>query len=228
MKQCRFCFFSLIELLVVIAIIAILAGLLLPTLQKARDKAAAISCLNQLHQISLMFQGYANNWGGWYPLAGMEPAWGEIDVNTQGPGWTYRLAVTESNSPDSLKKIFKCPRELKREFSYSLNCRQLYAQTHTYLPWHDTYFAKAKVSPSRFILVEETKSLADDGNTFFKTYDCDQDNYSVSTTDTKPVRHQTSSILFVDGHAANMKKFDVQEMSYSTLTMADWNGIPSI
>ena len=68
LRRVKMRIFTLIELLIVIAIIAILAGMLLPALNAAREKAHGISCVSQAKQIVLAGNMYSNDFQGRVPL----------------------------------------------------------------------------------------------------------------------------------------------------------------
>ncbi len=120
--------FTLIELLVVIAIIAILASMLLPTLNKARDKAQSTACVNNLKQISTAIMLYGN--GEWFP-----PRSGATNADQSTPNsWEQFVVSTlggdgaHANRWNLVAKYLTCPTDKnalvgskKTRLSYAFN-----------------------------------------------------------------------------------------------------------
>ena len=219
--------FTLIELLVVIAIIAILASVLMPALNKAREKGRTIKCMSNLKQISTGLTLYLDDYSGYFPVYS-QFAFSPADANV--PYWNQNLVKHKYVN----HSIFNCP-----TFSYSSRT----FDADKVIDWRYTHYginfrhiaggyryngkitsATAKISrikkPSLTLVTADTYLASRPDRGYVCLGDRPADDYVVHA------RHSDNiNVVWADGHASSVKgKLGYVNYNYSNAVLGQAGG----
>jgi prepilin-type N-terminal cleavage/methylation domain-containing protein/prepilin-type processing-associated H-X9-DG protein len=211
--------FTLIELLVVIAIIGILASLLLPALARAKESGKKTSCLSNVRQIGLAYQGFLADNSDRFPPNVTErtaPA-GTADTADARAPYSYRMIllpyITGTN-------VFKCPNGTEwappqagawyntdygnnhNEANLAGASQQAWYQSHPDFGFNETVTASTLPRPTEFLLLGDagrSDNTASRGGMYPQPW-----AFDVSSQSRMLGRHPkgTANITYADGHAS--------------------------